>query len=482
MTLRVRLVAATVVVSVLALGGAGVATHSVFTRFQVTQVDARLRTTGDQIEATLGHGVVESDLARAAAGAFVQLADRDGAPTLTIVPQRRGDDEPPVPDPESLREVVAGLRGQRRLIVYRNVPVADGGGDLRLRVALLDDGVLVIGESLHEQAEAASRLVRIESVVALVAAVVAGILGVVLVRVGLAPLRRTERTALAIANSGDVSLEAVGASTATEAGRLALALNTMLARIRAAFAERDATEQALRDSEQRMRRFVADVSHELRTPLAAVSAYTELIDRGARSNAEDLDRALAGIASETRRMGALVEELLLLARLDQHQPTARVEVDLSEILLASVATARAVDSTYPIELRISDVVTVEGDPDQLSRVFDNLLSNVRTHTPLGTQARVDLIVEGDRAVLVVSNDGPRQTTEHVDRAFERFYRGDPSRSRSSGGSGLGLAIVDAIVTAHGGTAVIEAVDGGWTVRITLPRIGGSSDRTLGAGG
>jgi two-component system OmpR family sensor kinase len=136
-------------------------------------------------------------------------------------------------------------------------------------------------------------------------------------------LRRVERTALAIATTGDIRLEAEGASTASEAGRLALAMNTMLERIRGAFAERDATEHALREAEERTRRFVADVSHELRTPLAAVSAYTELIERGARSKPEDLDRALAGMASETHRMASLVEELLLLAHLDQQQPPVR---------------------------------------------------------------------------------------------------------------------------------------------------------------
>lgn len=470
MTLRTRLVGTTVLVLALALLGAGVATYTVFTRFQLRQVDARLADKATQVERLAADQVAESTsaLIRAAPGAFVQVRERDGTTAFTTPARSSGDEESAAPDPQALKDLVTHV--QRMSIArYRSVPSATEGDDLRLRAEpTADGGVLVVGESLHEQAEVASRLVSIEIVVALVTVLAAGAVGATLVGLGLRPLRRVERTALAIANSGDLTLQAAGAGTSTETGRLALAVNTMLDRIRSAFAERDATEQALRVSEQRMSRFVADVSHELRTPLAAMSAYAELVERGARDRPEDLDRALAGIGSETRRMSVLVEELLLLARLDQPRGLRSDAVDLSEIVLSSVATAGAIDTGYPIEVQLAGIVSVRGDAEELRRVVDNLLANVRTHTPAGTRCRVTFGVEDERAVLVVSDDGPARTAEQASRALERFYRGDPSRSRASGGSGLGLAIVDAVVAAHGGTVMVHTGDDGWTVRVAIP--------------
>jgi two-component system OmpR family sensor kinase len=402
-TLRTRLVATTVLVSVLALAGAGIATYSVFTQFQLKQVDARLSATADQIDGLLARGGhdLPAAIARMMPNTFVQLYEGDGTTAFETLGPSSGGDEASSPDAAAARDA-ARAAGRSAAPVLRRVPAAgSGGSDLRVRAARVDGGVLIVGESLHEQDEAARRLVSIGSIVAALATVVAGLIGAVLVGIELRPLRRVERTALAIATTGDIRLEAEGASTASEAGRLALAMNTMLERIRGAFAERDATEHALREAEERTRRFVADVSHELRTPLAAVSAYTELIERGARSKPEDLDRALAGMASETHRMASLVEELLLLAHLDQQQPPVRTAIDLSEIVAAAVTTARAVDPTYPIEVRLGGVVTTIGDPDQLRRVVDNLLANIRTHTPSGTPALVELGMDAGFAVLFV---------------------------------------------------------------------------------
>ena len=250
---------------------------------------------------------------------------------------------------------------------------------------------------------------------------------------------------------------------------MALAVNLMLDRIRGAFADRDTTETALRESEERMRQFVADVSHELRTPLTAVGAYVELIDRGARGEPADLDRALAGIASETARMAALVDELLLLARLDQHRLPEFTAVDLSEVVIEAVAMAHAVDGRYPIELRVDQVAFVTGDRAQLRQVVDNLLANVRAHTPPSTRTHAALTTGDGQVLLVVADDGPGEAPEEARRAFERFHRADESRSRGSGGAGLGLSIVRSIVEAHDGTVQATTSPGaGWTVRITLP--------------
>jgi two-component system, OmpR family, sensor kinase len=322
---------------------------------------------------------------------------------------------------------------------------------------------------LHEVAEARRQLLAIELVVAAAALAIAAAAGWWLVQVGLRPLRRVELTALSIADGGDFDHRAPGADEDTEVGRVAAALNTMLDRIHASFEERDSTEAALRESGERMRRFVADVSHELRTPLAAVSAYTELFERGARSHPEDLERALHGIAAETARMNDLVEELLLLARLDEGRPLEHVTVDLSELLVEAIGTARTVAPDYPTALSMARVVTTTGDPGRLRQVIDNLIANVRTHTPPGTVTEIELRTDAEMAVITVSDNGPGMPEEQASRVFERFYRADQSRSRASGGSGLGLSIVHALVRAHGGTVRVESAPGqGFRIIVMLP--------------
>jgi two-component system OmpR family sensor kinase len=286
-------------------------------------------------------------------------------------------------------------------------------------------------------------------------------LGLWLVRVGLRPLGRIESTAAAIA-AGDLSRRIEDANPRTEVGRLGQALNTMLGQIEEAFAERTA-------SEQRLRRFVADASHELRTPLSAVQAYAELFDRGARDRPEDLERAMAGIEREARRMGVLVDDLLLLARLDQGRPLARKQVDLAELAREAVDAARTLEPERPIELITPDRLTLAGDPDRLRQILDNLLANVRAHTPPASPATVRVMDEKSRGVVEVVDHGPGLSDEQAARVFERFYRGDASRSGDGGSSGLGLAIVVAIAAAHGGRASVDSTPGhGATFRVELP--------------
>jgi two-component system OmpR family sensor kinase len=243
----------------------------------------------------------------------------------------------------------------------------------------------------------------------------------------------------------------------------------MLGRIETAFGERDATEAELRESEGRMRQFVADASHELRTPLAAISAYAELFERGASDRADDLERVMTGIASEAGRMGQLVEDLLLLARLDEGRPLARQPVELVALAGEAAQTARTVAPGWPIMLAAREPVEVTGDGPRLRQVLDNLLSNVRAHTPPGTATVLSVGRDATSAVITCADDGPGLGTESADRVFERFFRADPSRSRQHGGAGLGLSIVDSIVHAHGGTVRAEpGTDGGVTFTVRLP--------------
>jgi two-component system OmpR family sensor kinase len=437
------------------------------------QVDNTLQSTHEPIEQAVNNNPLDPRRAIevVAPGTFVTVESPTGAILLTIPARESGHDQITVDVSgitplQSVAEV-----GQVDVPSFRTVSSTTGDdAQLRLRVSRLSDGrVLIIGESLEEITASAHRLLVIEVVVAIIALVVAGVVGSILVRVGLRPLRNIEQTALLIADGGDLDHELPGAQKANELGRLASALNTMLERIREAFSARDATEARLRASEERMRRFVADVSHELRTPLSAVSAYTELFERGARDRPDDLARAMRGIDVETGRMHELVEELLLLAQLDEGRPLAQVSVDLDELVVQSIAAARAVSPAWPIALKVTDVVSIVGDPGRLRQVLDNVLGNVRTHTLEGTRTAVNLSTSGDRAVLTIEDDGPGMSAEQMSHIFERFYRSDVSRSRSSGGSGLGMSIVQAIVLAHRGRiSVGRASIGGLAIRIDFP--------------
>jgi two-component system OmpR family sensor kinase len=217
-----------------------------------------------------------------------------------------------------------------------------------------------------------------------------------------------------------------------------------------------------------LRRFVADASHELRTPLAAVRAYAELFTRGAQRRPDDLERSMTGITRESERMSLLVEDLLLLARLDEGRPLERELVQLDDVVSEAVDTARTVEPERPIETSIEPAVVL-GDRDRLRQIVDNLLSNVRDHTPPETPVTVRLASPNGAAVIDVEDAGPGLSTEEAERVFERFYRADESRSRASGGVGLGLAIVAAVAQAHGGS-VAAASDPGrrTTFTITLP--------------
>jgi len=304
------------------------------------------------------------------------------------------------------------------------------------------------------------------------AIVVALLLGWWLMLVGLRPLTAIERTADTIA-AGEFDQSVPGEDKRTEVGRLAKALNVMLGRIQTAFAQRDATEAELRDSEARLRRFVADASHELRTPVAAVSAYVELFQRGAGGSAQDLQRVMDGIRGETARMGHLVEDLLLLARLDEGRPIERRPVELVALASEAMQAAQSVGPSWPLRLEADHPVEVVGDELRLRQVFDNLLANIRAHTSPGTAGVVRLKERDGIVIIEVEDEGTGLSPQDTERVFERFYRVDQSRTRTTGGAGLGLAIVAAIVAAHGGTVTAEIGAKGALFRVRL--LGRGSD-------
>jgi two-component system, OmpR family, sensor kinase len=313
-------------------------------------------------------------------------------------------------------------------------------------------GTLTVAIPLGETERTLDRLVLAELLVGAVVLILVAALALWLVRVGLRPLEGIGETAGAIA-AGDLSRRVEQADDRTEVGRLGTSLNAMLAQIEAAFEERRATES-------RLRRFVADASHELRTPLTSIRGYAELFRRGADTRPEDLEMSMARIEAEASRMGVLVDDLLLLARLDQGRPLEREPFDLTDVVSNAVDGFRTVEPDRPIDLEVDGTVELVGDEGRLRQVVDILLDNARVHTAAGTPVHVRVGARTGDVVLSVEDEGPGLSEEQREKAFERFFRGDPGRSRSTGGAGLGLSIAAAIVEAHGGTISISSPGGG----------------------
>jgi two-component system OmpR family sensor kinase len=351
--------------------------------------------------------------------------------------------------------------------------------DPALSAATGQNGLVIVqAVPLTDQISTLHTLSVTELAVTAAALVLALVGGWWLVRLGLRPLADVEATAESIA-AGNLDQRVPGADQHTEVGRLARALNVMLERIQSAFSARLRSEARLKDNEQHLRQFVADASHELRTPIAAVSAYAELFERGAADKPEDLPRIAAGIRTETARMDRLVTDLLTLARLDEGLHMEKVPVELVALTSEAVRAARAVGPEWPVHFTATRPVEVTGDEDRLRQVVDNLLGNVRAHTPEGTTTTVAVDQVGEEAEIVVRDTGPGMPTDEARRIFERFYRADRARVRAHGGSGLGLSIVEAIVSAHGGTVAATSSPGeGMTVTVRIPAGGAPQPETL----
>ncbi|HVW80667.1 MAG TPA: HAMP domain-containing sensor histidine kinase [Mycobacteriales bacterium] len=336
------------------------------------------------------------------------------------------------------------------------VPTADG------------TGVAEIASSLSDVDHTVDHLILLEALIGAAVLVLMGVGGYVLVRRSLAPLVAVERTAAAIA-AGDLSQRVPDQHPRTEVGRLSNALNVMLGRIESAFAhEREAQQQA-KASEDRMRQLVADASHELRTPLTSIRGFAELHRMGAADPAE-IGRSMNRIEDEATRMGLLVDDLLLLARLDEERPLEQARVDLLEIAHDIVEDSRRMAPQRTIDLHtdLASPPVVIGDEARLRQVVRNLMTNALTHTPEDAIVSVEVSVDSEAktAAVAVADTGPGLSAEDAERVFERFYRADPSRNRGAGGSGLGLSIVAGLVAAHGGRVTLDT-DPGEGARFTV---------------
>ena len=333
-------------------------------------------------------------------------------------------------------------------------------------------GRLFAAESLSTMNKTLNSLLLAEVIIGgLLLLLLAGV-GVLVVRRGLRPLEGIVQTAVAITR-GDRG-QRIPLAGDSEVGRVSAALNQMLDETEASFA-------AQRASEQRLRQFIADASHELRTPLSSVRSYAELLRTGAASTSADRTLATQRIESEAARMSELVEDLLLLARLDMGRPLRAERVDLATLVYEAVADENAIDPDRPREVSVDGSVEVSGDANRLRQVLVNLLANARMHTPPGTAIQV-CAQGGERITLVVADEGPGLSAEQLPRVFERFYRVDAARTHRSGGGsgvGLGLSIVAAIVAAHHGTVRAEgALGAGARFTVTLPPARSTDDRPV----
>ncbi|GAB1689195.1 sensor histidine kinase [Krasilnikovia sp. M28-CT-15] len=390
-----------------------------------------------------------------------------------------------------------GVGGPRLRGIYRTLPesaptelaevVPDGQpitvylddlGAYRVMSVPTPDGWLVTGLPLADTQQTLLAVAGVTAAAVVVALIIAGWAGAIIVRRNLRPLERMAATATRVSelrlDRGEVDLAQrvpEGDTDArTEVGRVGAALNRMLDHVGNALEARHA-------SEMQVRQFVADASHELRTPLAAIRGYAELSRRSREPVPEEVGHVLRRVESEAQRMTTLVEDLLLLARLDAGRPLGHDPVDLTALVVDAVSDAHAAGPRHDWRLEVpEEAVTVLGDAARLHQVLANLLANARTHTPEGTSVTVAVSATPDGAVLRVTDRGPGIPAELQPHIFERFARGDSSRSRAAGSTGLGLSIVHAVVSAHAGTVSVHSEPGRTEFTVRLPAAG-SAGRT-----
>ena len=497
-TLRGQLTLGLVVLLAAIFAGVGFGTTALLRGFLVSRLDQQLSAAGPRYAQSLEHELTQADTRGQAQGTF-------GARALNSVVTQAGVVDGTSATGDNTRKVTLSGTDSRALLALptdgspHTLRLA-GLGKYRLRaVPGMDGDVLFTGLSLSPVEATLRELELAEFALFGGAVVVAAIGGAAWVRLALRPLERVTRTAERVSTlslaSGEVALDirVPDADRNDEVGRVGASLNRMLGHVEDALARRQSVERRLRD-------FAADAGHELRTPLAAVRGHAELVLRRGGELPDDARHGLTRIEAESRRMGTIVDDLLLLARLDAGRPLESKEVDLTLLVLDAVDNAQAADhapdgdrdgvgggvgggvgdgtSATPggvtptrHEWRLdlpTDPVTVSGDPHRLAQAVANFVTNARVHTPAGTRVTVGITVHADRVRLAVEDTGPGLAPDLADRAFDRFTRGDPARSRTSGSTGLGLAITRAVAEAHGGRVGVLSEPGRTVFELVLP--------------
>lgn len=458
--LRIGLVAATLALVACGLAVSGIAVTSILRHSLVSRIDSTL------LDASRGWAqnprrqspppYEGPDPGRPPSKFYVRGVSIDGTP-FTAINDRNAEPALPAnndvgPNPTTLPSV--------------------NGSDIQWRAVSVHGphGLTTVAIDLSDVQHTVSSLVWLQMGIGVAVLVVVGIASFAVVQRSLRPLAEVEQTAAAIA-SGQLDRRVPERDPRTEVGRLSLALNGMLAQIQQALASSESSAEKARGSEDRMRRFITDASHELRTPLTTIRGFAELYRQGA---ARDVAMLLSRIESEASRMGLLVDDLLLLARLDVQRPLEHHRVDLLALASDAVHDGQAMAPKRTITMEVLDgpgTPEVLGDEARIRQVLSNLIANALQHTPESADVTVRVGTDGPDAVLEVVDEGPGMNQEDASRVFERFYRTDSSRARASGGTGLGLSIVDSLVRAHGGAVSVTTAPGeGCRFRVTLPRI------------
>ena len=457
-SLRNRLILASVVLASFAIIASDFAANAALRTYLISQVDDQLINISNTSLNRLDRAGIAPLEADDKNSPFKILEPLRGVPTATSITLLDIDG--------NLIGQVGGELGGKNFAVtgmkidevsqYKNRPftIEGKGGqpDIRALAQMLPTGMgsVIVADSLEKVDKTLSQLRFLFLILGLIALIAIAMAARWIIALGLKPLEAVEDTAEAIA-AGDLSARLPAAKPDTEVGRLTTSLNTMLARIEESFTAR-------LESENKLRRFVADASHELRTPLTAIRGFAELHRQGAVVGEEKTKELINRIEKESVRMSSLVEDLLLLARLDQSRELAKEPVDLNTLITEAVASARAAGPNHPIEIKLeASEIFVLGDSQRIHQVIANLLANARAHTPNGTQISITAMQGVSETTIAVSDKGPGLSKADQNRIFERFYRADPSRVRNSGeGSGLGLSIVDAVMKAHGGYVTVKS--------------------------
>ena len=457
-SLRNRLILSAVVMAGLAIIASDFAANAALRGYLISQVDNQLiNISASSLNRLDRAGIAPAEIDKDDSP-FKILAPLNGVPTAASVTLLDIDG--------NLIGQVGGELGGKSFAVtgmqvsevakYKNKPFTidgeNGGPDVRALAQVLPTGMgtVIVANSLEEVDKTLSRLRFLFLTLGVIALLAIALASRWIIALGLKPLEQVEDTAEAIA-AGDLSARLPAAKPDTEVGRLTTALNTMLTRIEESFEVRV-------ESENKLRRFVADASHELRTPLTAIRGFAELHRQGAVVGEDKTKELINRIEKESIRMSSLVEDLLLLARLDQSRELSEDPVDLNTLITEVVASARAAGPDHPIEVNLGESeIFVLGDSLRIHQVIANLLANARTHTPVGTKIVITAEQGINETIISVSDNGPGLSQEDQERIFERFYRADPARVRNSiEGSGLGLSIVDAVMTAHGGYVSVKS--------------------------
>ena len=457
-SLRNRLILASVVLTSLAIMASDFAANTALRSYLISQVDSQLINISNTSLARLDRAGIAPLTGTDDKSPFKILEPLRGVPTATSVTLLDINGE-------LIGQVGGELGGQvfavtgmsiTEALKYKNKPFTidgeEGKPDIRALAQVLPTGMgsVVVANSLAEVDKTLTKLRFLFFILGLIALLAIALISRWIIALGLKPLEKVEDTAQAIA-AGDLSARLPAAKPDTEVGRLTTSLNAMLGQIEESFAVRVA-------SENKLRRFVADASHELRTPLTAIRGFAELHRQGAIVGEDKTKELINRIEKESIRMSTLVEDLLLLARLDQSREIASDPVNLNTLINEVAISARAAGVDHPIDLNLPmDEIFVLGDSQRIHQVLANLLANARTHTPAGTQITITAEQLINETIISVADNGPGLSQSDQEKIFERFYRADPARVRSAGeGSGLGLSIVDAVMSAHGGYVSVKS--------------------------